>query len=58
MRILVGFTIAIAVNAILNSKPSGKYCGSPVIPTKGEGFVQINIKSVTAFDIAASWTPT
>ncbi|EER20582.1 hypothetical protein Pmar_PMAR001563 [Perkinsus marinus ATCC 50983] len=58
MRVLVGLIIAVAVNAILNSKPSGNYCGSPVIPSMGKGFVKITIKSATAFDISASWTPT
>ncbi|EER20584.1 hypothetical protein Pmar_PMAR001565 [Perkinsus marinus ATCC 50983] len=58
MRILAGLIIAVAVNAILNSKPSGNYCGSPVIPSKGKGFVQVNVTSDTAFNISASWTPT
>ncbi|EER01873.1 hypothetical protein Pmar_PMAR010398 [Perkinsus marinus ATCC 50983] len=57
MRILVGLIIAIAVNAILNSKPSGNYCGYPVITPRGKGFIPINIADSHKFNIYAEWTP-
>ncbi|KAF4716795.1 hypothetical protein FOZ63_024026, partial [Perkinsus olseni] len=59
MRTLFGAIVLLVAHAILQAgPPSGSYCGSPDIPSKGKGTVKVTITSDTAFDISASWTPT
>nr|ABY27187.1 unknown protein [Perkinsus marinus] len=55
MRILVGLIVAVAVNAILNSKPSGLYCGSLDISPKGQIDIGIGMPDSHEFNIEATW---
>ncbi|KAF4727837.1 hypothetical protein FOZ63_029809 [Perkinsus olseni] len=58
MRTLFGAIVLLVAHAILQAgPPSGSYCGSPDIPSKGKGTVKVTVMSDTAFDISASWTP-
>ncbi|EER11192.1 hypothetical protein Pmar_PMAR026093 [Perkinsus marinus ATCC 50983] len=54
MRILVGLIVAVAVNAIPNSKPSGFYCGSLDTSPKGRTDIGISMSDSHEFDIKAT----
>nr|ABV22188.1 unknown [Perkinsus marinus] len=57
MRILVGLIVVVAVNAILNSKPSGNYCNSSEIFPKGQIDIWISMPDSHEFNIEATWIP-
>ncbi|KAF4729315.1 hypothetical protein FOZ62_015977, partial [Perkinsus olseni] len=57
MSHLFGVILLLALNALLQAQPSGKYCGSPSSPA-GNSTVYVTMTSQTTFDITVGFSPT